>query len=425
MARRLVRILRHLLPAETAAATAGTGWAPPVKSVEDLEFEDYIRRGEERALILPNRGPLRFEKDGKLAPEIVKAYQDYGFYVFKGAVSPEELADLRREYEELMDKAPTLHPDPKKDIRTGFDRHGEKDIETKMIEEGRIGFKFYNFSKPLSDPFGGTGATNGRYPAKMRELATDSSASGVPERTIMLLGAPLAYMDSALRLYGHPGLLRATATINGEDFTAFREALWVKQPGLGPAVAWHQDGTSHKMDGPNNHGFNFMAQLYSTDGSNGLWVVPGSHQPIPSEQWTTPDGRADIKELSRSVGSDRLESAVPLMTDPGDVVICNRQCVHGSFPNASTKLRVSLVFGFHPRSQVLNVLGESRNVVYDEARIARRGRMIALGIAARKERFPEEEPYSYLPTQGVSIDMRNNAQVGEIRNKYNVDDLGI
>ena len=59
------------------------------------------------------------------------------------------------------------------------------------------------------------------------------------------------------------------------------------------------------------HGFNFMAQLYGCDATNGLWVVPGSHH-----------SRADIPRLYENAGSDRLADAVPLLCEPGDVAIC-------------------------------------------------------------------------------------------------------
>ena len=51
---------------------------------------DYFAAGEARALALGNRGPLRLEPDGRLAPDIVAAYERVGFYVFEGAIAPAE-----------------------------------------------------------------------------------------------------------------------------------------------------------------------------------------------------------------------------------------------------------------------------------------------------------------------------------------------
>jgi ectoine hydroxylase-related dioxygenase (phytanoyl-CoA dioxygenase family) len=122
--------------------------------------------------------------------------------------------------------------------------------------------------------------------------------------------------------------LQVAAAIHGPDFTPFNEALFIKQPGLGSSVAWHQDGVTH-WDSPNfdqgTHGFNFMAQLYGSTAANGLWLVPGTHK----------HGKLDIKAMADEAGTDRLPDAVPMLCDAGDVGICNRQTLHGSFANTS------------------------------------------------------------------------------------------
>ena len=35
------------------------------------------------------------------------------------------------------------------------------------------------------------------------------------------------------------------AAILGDDFVPYNEVTFVKEAGLGPSVAWHQDGTTH------------------------------------------------------------------------------------------------------------------------------------------------------------------------------------
>ena len=85
---------------------------------------------------------------------------------------------------------------------------------------------------------------------------------------------------------------------------------------------------------------------------------------------------------------------------PGDVAVCNRQRVHGSFANTSQDWRVTMNFGFHRKSSVLNV--ESGGIhndvaVYDEQRIRERSRIIGYAIDARQKRFRDETPYVYEP----------------------------
>ena len=221
-------------------------------------------------------------------------------------------------------------------------------------------------------------------------------------------------------MYAHPQLLAVAAAVNGDDFSPFNEAVWIKHPGLGGSVAWHQDGTM-KWDDPDfdagTHGFNFMAQLYGCTAANGLWVVPGSHR-----------ARADIKAMCDAAGSDRIPDAVPLICDAGDVAICNRQAVHGSFANTSPDIRVTINFGFHRRASVLGATGNgihSPTAVYDEARIFERSKLIAWAIDARKQRFPDERAFSYAPFRGLEDRFRYTDQMKAQLKDYNLLDLGI
>ena len=216
-------------------------------------------------------------------------------------------------------------------------------------------------------------------------------------------------------------LLRVAAAINGDDFVPFNEGIWVKHPYLGGSVAWHQDGWTHwdapDLDG-DTHGFNFMAQLFGCDAANGLWVVPGSHQ----------QGKVDIAAMVEAAGSDRLHEAVPMICEPGDVGICNRQAVHGSFANTSPNMRVTINFGFHRRTSVLDVQsGGVHNPVsvYTAERIDQRARMIAYGINARRERFEDETPYTYVPFAGRMQQFQWDDAARATAKDYNLLDLGI
>ena len=126
--------------------------------------------------------------------------------------------------------------------------------------------------------------------------------------------------------------------------------------------------------------------------------------------------------------SDRLPGAVPMVCDPGDVVMSNRQALHASFPNTSPDWRVTINFGFHRRSSVLNLGTMYGNdpVVYDEERIFERSRLIAVGVDARQQRFPHEPRYVYQPMVGKGDDNRwDEAARENIVKDYNLRDLGI
>ena len=55
----------------------------------------YARDGEERAIALGNRGPIRLDEHGKLHSDITRAYWEHGFYVFTNALSNTEVNELR------------------------------------------------------------------------------------------------------------------------------------------------------------------------------------------------------------------------------------------------------------------------------------------------------------------------------------------
>lgn len=365
----------------------------------------YRENGTRRAMSLDNRGPLAIDANGIVDQRILDSYNEYGFYVLEGVIAAEELAELEADLANMMERAPTHRG-------SEVDKYGRPALGT--------GHEARNiaFVKPLSDPIGGTDAAYGRHPAKMIELSPPDDA---PAEVVQLVSGSLQFSEACLRLYGHPGLLKLAEAIHGPDFTPFHEGIWIKQPGLGGSVAWHQDGFTH-WESPdlhaNTHGFNYMAQLYGCDAENGLWVVPGSHR----------IGKQDIKQMLQDEGSDRLPSALPLICAPGDVAIVNRQAIHGSFANTSDQFRVTFNFGFHCRKSVLGVRsGGIHSPVSDYTAdyIRSRSRLIQFGIEARKTRFPDESPYRYQP---FADDTREFAwtsdRMAELKD-YNLQDLGI
>ena len=372
---------------------------------EEPAMQAYLRAGEQRAARLGNRGPIRFTANGALHPEIVEAYWRCGFYVFENVLQPLELEDIERDLHDILDRLPVekgAPVDAKGRPALGADCKGPN----------------LQWARPLSDPWGGTAAANGRHEVKMYE---PRAAEGLPKEVVFLILGSLQFSEASLRVYGHPGLLAVAAAINGPDFAPFNEALWIKEPGRGASVAWHQDGTTH-WDSPDwdegIHGFNFMGQLYGCTAANGVWVVPGSHK----------RGKIDIKRLVAEAGSERLPDAVPIICAPGDVAMTNRQALHGSFANTSPNWRVTVNFGFHRRKSVLGVrAGGIHNVVatYDEARIRQRARLIGYGIDARRRRFPDEVPFAYQPHVAEGLSYRWDAAAKAGLKDYNLLDLSI
>src|SRR3546814_16151788 len=108
----------------------------------------------------------------------------------------------------------------------------------------------------------------------MAEPTPDGDA---PEYVVHQMRGMCQYMPAGLRLYGHPHLLAITESINGEDFVPFNDVIFVKQPGLGGSVAWHQDGVTpwNAPDWDDGiHGVKFQGQVYPATPGTALWVTP-------------------------------------------------------------------------------------------------------------------------------------------------------
>ncbi len=381
---------------------------PLTKEAHAEGLRAYREAGQKREQAIGNRGPLRLGDDGKLHPDILEAFHTQGFYIFEGVIDADEIAALRHDANVMLERAP-VNRDAK------VDAQGRPALG---IDYARLP---YRFTKPLADPWGGTTQLGGRHPTQMTQPKPEADA---PEDVVFIMYSMCQSMPAGLRLYGHPGLLTVAESINGTDFVPFNDAIFVKQPGLGGSVSWHQDGVTH-WDSPDwdpgIHGFNFQVQLYSATLGNCLWVVPGSHK----------FGRIDIKaRVAANGGSEQLPDAVPLVCEAGDVTIVNRQMLHGSFANSSPDLRISLTFGFHRRQSVLGAKAalamEDDNVTYDEQRVFERSAVVQVAIDARYQDRPDEPRFDYRPFSDLQDDFRFNDETFEqVIKNYHTKDLAI
>jgi ectoine hydroxylase-related dioxygenase (phytanoyl-CoA dioxygenase family) len=369
------------------------------------DMKQYLLTGQENAIKLDNRGPIKFDEQGNLHSSILEAYSKYGFYIFENVMNDEEVADIKADLEELKRRFPVAS-DAK------LNSYNEAGLGTDCKAPNLL------WAKPLGDPLGGTAIANGRHQVKLFE---PKAADNAPAESPFVLLGSLQFSEACLRAYAHPQLLKVAAQINGEDFAPFHECLFIKEPGLGAAVSWHQDGDTH-WNNPDFdetiHGFNFMAQAYGSTAVNGVWVIPGTHKL----------GRMDIKKLVADAGSERLPDAVPLICNPGDVIICNRQIVHGSFANTGFEPRITVNFGFHRRSSVLNVKGagiHAEAAVFDDKFIEKRAMAIGYAIDARHQRYPHETPYVYKPLADKGISLEWNKDSKTLMKDYNLMDLSI
>ena len=355
----------------------------------DMPWSEYRERGRQRALALGNRGPMRFDDGGTLEQDILDAYRRTGFYVFTDVLAAAEVAELAAEFDDILDNAPVAD-------ESELDKHGRA-----------VRFPGYYTFWPREEADGG------------------EEAPGV----VGLVSHPLMMMDSALRTYAHPHILRMVASINGKDFVPFHESVFHKGAGEGPPTRWHQDGRTHWTDdgaaleqpdgAGKTHGFNLSVSWSHCTPENCLWVVPGSHR-----QWRLANDGA-FPPIT-----ERLADAVPMMLEPGDCGMVNRSSLHGAFPNRSAERRITMVIGFHKRDSAIGTSttnvhafkrpGGPKPVTYSQDYVLRRTRMIPLAIDARRQRYPDEEPYEYTGSYiGDGVwDERARAEISKEGDEY-------
>ena len=71
------------------------------------KFGEYVREGEKAAMALPNRGPMRFDRKGNVASEILEGYAKYGFYVLENFLSKRDLQDWQGDFDTMKANYPT------------------------------------------------------------------------------------------------------------------------------------------------------------------------------------------------------------------------------------------------------------------------------------------------------------------------------
>lgn len=139
----------------------------------------------------------------------------------------------------------------------------------------------------------------------------------------------------------HPAVLEATGQLlDGRPFWPRGGSLVYKMPGQGAAVPWHQDipyywrRTVNDVPRPRAETYptpNFTTDFYleeSRGDRGGVWCIPGTHR----------QGSVDVDAMVAEHGFE-LPGAIPLETEPGDVLFHHVAVVHGSNVNTSNHLR--------------------------------------------------------------------------------------
>ena len=324
---------------------------------------------------------------------------------FEGVFGDDEVADLVADFDRFLERAPISS------IAT-TDAAGRP-----ALSPGPGKRKRFTFGKPLGDPFGGTAAARGRYQARMTEYDAPDDA---PEEVLVNVTGALQFMDSFLRLYGHPLLLALAEHINGPDFVPFREAL-VDQGGGPRSVHRLAPGRHHALEQPGTGRRYARLQLHGPALSHHRRERAVARSRLALRRQDRHQGAGGCQRRLRPPAGRRADGVPARRRSTGQPPDPARR-FRQPFPTAAACRSRSASTA---RASIAGVVGEQPEA-YDDERIHRRARVIALGIDARRQRFPDEPPFAYRPLAAEAAANRwTEANREAVLTDYEQYDLGI
>ncbi len=134
-------------------------------------------------------------------------------------------------------------------------------------------------------------------------------------------------------LFGH---------LMGDDVDCFSSSFIFKGPGV-LGQPWHQDAWYHRLD-PSNQISAWLAVTETTIDNGALWVLPGSHrEPVHAVE---PDPRPGARPGYVAITDHDMEAGIPLILDPGDLVLFSFNMMHRSTDNLTDTPRAAMLYHF-------------------------------------------------------------------------------
>ena len=148
----------------------------------------------------------------------------------------------------------------------------------------------------------------------------------------------------------HPQVLGAIHAILGPEAAIFNSQYIFKNPGVW-GQPWHQDSLYYRFDRMPQVGV-WLATSRATIENGCLFVAPGSHlEPIHEH---VPDARPGANFGYVEVVDYDFSRQVPVLMEPGDVLVFHSFLMHKSNDNSSNDRRSALVYHYgHSATEVI------------------------------------------------------------------------
>jgi ectoine hydroxylase-related dioxygenase (phytanoyl-CoA dioxygenase family) len=139
-----------------------------------------------------------------------------------------------------------------------------------------------------------------------------------------------------------PGLVDHVADLLGPDLDCFLSQFIFKNPGA-IGQPWHQDSFYFPFEPDRQVGV--WIAVTEADLDNGpLWVLPGSHrEPVHDH---VADTRPDANFGYTEIVDHDMSGEIPVLLEPGDVLLFDSHLMHRSTDNWSDRLRATMVYHY-------------------------------------------------------------------------------
>jgi phytanoyl-CoA hydroxylase len=178
-------------------------------------------------------------------------------------------------------------------------------------------------------------------------------------------------------LMGHPGLLSIFEALIGPNFIPIDDSLVIKPPDTPVEFPWHRDtcpGLSRAGDAVAVAGI----ELDRATVANGcVHVLPRTHLL----------GDVDPVALTAQHGF-ALPGAIPLETEPGDLLVHSANLLHGSQPNSDTTMRRTVYIGAMDIDEYVAVYEAPEALVRLQMRFMLRGIQLRRRLYADSDEAP-------------------------------------
>jgi ectoine hydroxylase-related dioxygenase (phytanoyl-CoA dioxygenase family) len=194
------------------------------------------------------------------------------------------------------------------------------------------------------------GQADGAVPGEalvVQEPATRASALH-PEDAVGKIFR-LHHEDPVFRRFAHDEALGARIEeLLGPAFDVFLSQFIFKNPGaLGQP--WHQDSFYFPMEPDRQLGV-WLAVTEATMENGPLWILPGSQREPVHEH--VPDRRPEALYGYVEIVDHDMQAAVPVLMEPGDLLLFDSHLMHRSTDNRSEGIRAAMVYHYSPAGTV-------------------------------------------------------------------------